>query len=103
MLYIKAVIKECLRWRPTVPLIPQHHLTQDLNFEGYRSPAGTDFVVNSLAVCNECDDADAFKPERWLDGRVENSNQDLWQFGGGRRICVGYKLRSRSFSWPIHV
>ena len=96
MPYVTALIKECLRWRPTVPLIPQHHLTQDLAFESYRFPAGTDFVINSPAVCTECADPNLFRPERWLEdpsgGGVENINHDLWQFGGGRRVCVGYKI-----------
>ncbi|MCJ1322249.1 hypothetical protein MMC15_007596 [Xylographa vitiligo] len=44
--YISAIVKEGLRWWPTVPVTPQHRLTQDLDFEGYRFLAGTDFVVN---------------------------------------------------------
>ena len=90
--YISAIVKEGLRWWPTVPVTPQHRLTQDLDFEGYRFPAGTDFVVNSLAVCAECDEPELLKPERWLDDQVENIIHSLWQFGGGRRICVGYKI-----------
>ena len=90
--YLSAMIKEGLRWRPTVPLIPQHHLTQDLEFETYRFPAGTDFVINSLAVCQEFEDAAEFRPERWLDGKEDSVTQGLWQFGGGRRVCVGYKI-----------
>ena len=90
--YISAMIKECLRWRPVLPLIPQHRLTQDLEFEGHFFPAGTDFVVNSLAVNDEFEDAATFKPERWLDGRVLSVTSGLWQFGGGRRICVGHAL-----------
>jgi cytochrome P450 len=90
--YISAMIKEGLRWRPTVPLIPQHRLTQDLDFECYHFPAGTDFVINSLAVCQEFEDAAQFKPERWLDGKEDSVTQDSWQFGGGRRVCVGYKV-----------
>jgi len=91
--YICGVIKEVLRWRPTVPIIPPHELTEDMDFEGYSFPRGTCFVINSIAVCAECDKSDEFKPERWLqDGQQENITHDLWQFGGGRRICVGYKL-----------
>ena len=84
--YVCEIIKEGLRWRPTVPLIPQHHLTQDLEFENYYFPAGTDFIINSLAVCQDFEDAAEFKPERWLDGQEHSLTQGLWQFGGGRRI-----------------
>lgn len=65
MPYISAILKEYLRWRPVVPLIPQHHSTQEIHFDGYVFPAGTDFVINSLAVCGEVDDPADFKPERW--------------------------------------
>ncbi|OCL06829.1 cytochrome protein [Glonium stellatum] len=89
-----AIIKELLRWRPLVPTIPPHDLTQDLDFEGYRFPAGISFVINSIAVCNAVPDPDAFRPERWIDGKGGEANitEGLWQFGGGRRVCVGYRV-----------
>lgn len=90
--YVLALVKEVLRWRPTVPLIPQHRLTEAFDFEGYHFPAGVDFVINSPSVCGEGADAKAFKPDRWLDGTEDNIVAGLWQFGGGRRVCVGYKL-----------
>jgi cytochrome P450 len=89
--YISAIIKESLRWRPVVPLIPPHHSSRPIEFEGYTFPAGTDFVINSLAVANECPLAKDFSPERWS-GSEFNITQDLWAFGGGRRVCVGYKI-----------
>ncbi|KAL8940472.1 MAG: hypothetical protein Q9216_002801 [Gyalolechia sp. 2 TL-2023] len=92
MPYICALIKEVLRWRPIVPLVPPHQSTQDFEFEGYRFPAGTEFLINSIPVCNAVDDPDAFIPERWLDGNEGAIGAGLWIFGGGRRICVGYKL-----------
>jgi len=98
--YTCAVVKEVLRWRPTVPLIPQRVLVEDLDFEGYRFPAGTEFLVNAIAVCREgYNKPDEFRPERWLEGEEAGSGveQDLWQFAfnGGRRMCVGYKLAQK--------
>ncbi|KAJ5158164.1 uncharacterized protein N7500_007815 [Penicillium coprophilum] len=95
MPYICAFIKEILRWRPMFPLLPDHVLTSDLEFEGYQFPAGVGFVINGIAVGNECEDPDTFKPERWLDGHEADVAHGLWQFGGGRRICVGYRLAQR--------
>ncbi|MCJ1251389.1 hypothetical protein MMC30_008622 [Trapelia coarctata] len=92
MSYVCALLKEVLRWRPTVPIVPQHQLIQDLEFEGYFFPAGTNFVINTVAVTKDYDDPEAFKPERWLDGNEGNITHGLWTFGGGRRICVGYRL-----------
>ncbi|KAI9927605.1 hypothetical protein MW887_003225 [Aspergillus wentii] len=76
--YICAMIKELLRWRPI-----------------FRFPTGTGFVINEIPVCNECEDPEEFKPERWLDGHEADAAHGLWQFGGGRRICVGYRLAQR--------
>ncbi|KAE8408570.1 cytochrome P450 [Aspergillus pseudonomiae] len=93
--YICAMIKELLRWRPIFPFTPDHTLTSDMEFEGYHFPAGVGFVINEIPVCNECDDPEEFQPERWLDGHETDAAHGLWQFGGGRRICVGYILAFR--------
>lgn len=92
MPYICALIKELLRWRPPVLMIPPHELTQDLHFEGYYIPKGTSFLINAVSVSMECDDYREFKPERWLDEHVRNITHGVWQFGGGRRICPGYRV-----------
>lgn len=89
--YISAIIKESLRWRPVVPLMPSHHSTKPIQFEGYFFPAGIDFVINSFAVASEADRPQDFCPERWS-GKELNITEDLWAFGGGRRVCVGYKI-----------
>ncbi|KAF1817362.1 cytochrome P450 [Eremomyces bilateralis CBS 781.70] len=93
--YICAMIKEVLRWRPIFPLTPDHTATADFDFEGYHFPAGVGFVINGIPVCNACEDPDEFRPERWLDGHEMDAAHGLWQFGGGRRICVGYRLAQR--------
>lgn len=87
-----ALLKEVLRWRPPIPLVPQHQLTQNLEFEGYYFPAGTEFVINSFPVAHDIDAPEAFHPERWMGVNEASIIQGLWVCGGGRRICVGYKL-----------
>ncbi|KAK2757315.1 hypothetical protein FQN54_004829 [Arachnomyces sp. PD_36] len=96
MPYICAMIKEVLRWRPLFPLSPEHMLTSDLEFEGYRFPAGVSFVLNEVPISNEVEDGEEFKPERWLDGHEADVAHGIWGFGGGRRLCVGYRLAQRS-------
>ncbi|CCF43134.1 cytochrome P450 [Colletotrichum higginsianum] len=94
--YICAMAKEILRWRPIFPITPDHTASQDIEFEGYYFPAGTGFTVNGPAVSRDCDEPEEFKPERWLDGHETDIAHGLWAFGGGRRICVGYRLAQRS-------
>lgn len=98
--YTCAVVKEVLRWRPTVPLVPQRVLVQDLGFENYRFPVGTEFLINSVPVCsNGYERSDEFCPERWFKSKDDGCGvtQDLWQFAfsAGMRSCVGYKLAQK--------
>lgn len=96
MPYIASMIKEVLRWRPTVPIIPPHQLTEDLQFDGHFIPAGTSFLINSIALSSEFDNAHEFQPERWIDGLEGHATSNFWGFGGGRRICVGWKVAEQA-------
>ncbi|KAK3385470.1 cytochrome P450 [Podospora didyma] len=94
--YICAMAKEVLRWRAIFPTTPDHTASQDIDFEGYHFPTGTGFVINTIAVGAECENPEDFCPDRWMDGHETDITHGLWQFGGGRRICVGYRLAQRS-------
>ncbi|TVY81707.1 Cytochrome P450 monooxygenase patH [Lachnellula suecica] len=98
MPYCAAMVKEVLRWRPTVPVVGQHHLTAPLEYDGYVFPPGTDFLINNIGLqYQEWDDRDSFRPERFIDGSNEtNPIHKFWGFGGGRRICVGYRVAQQS-------
>jgi cytochrome P450 len=97
--YCAAMVKEVLRWRPTVPIVPQHHLTSPLEYDGYIFPAGTDFVINNIALkFSDWQDQASFRPERYIDADHSEMNpiHKFWGFGGGRRICVGYRVAQQS-------
>ena len=96
MPYVGAMIKEVLRWRPTVPIVPPHQLTEDLEIEGFFIPAGTTFLINSIGLSTEFDNAHEFQPERWIDGSGAEKVPNFWGFGGGRRICVGWKVAQQA-------
>lgn len=96
MPYVAAMIKEVLRWRPTVPIIPPHQLTENLEFDGHFIPIGTSFLVNSIGLSSEFDNAQEFQPERWIDGSKARTTANFWGFGGGRRICVGWKVAEQA-------
>jgi cytochrome P450 len=99
MPYVNALIKELLRWRPLFIWTPEHSLTEDLEFEGYYFPRGTSFVLNHYALSTDpaaFEEPETLKPDRWLDGHERDILKGLWIFGGGRRVCVGYRLAQRS-------
>ena len=108
--YLEGVVRETLRYHPAVSMImerivPASGLTLP---DGSVVPAGQMVGMNPYIVGRNKgifgDDADEFKPERWLQ-RVKEGESDeayqarmtLWNtahltFGGGSRICLGRNL-----------
>ncbi|KAI9450250.1 cytochrome P450 [Russula earlei] len=98
--YLGAVIREILRWRPALPLGVAHAASEDDWYEGMFIPKGSICIPNAWH-CNHDravfgEDADEFRPERYLDeqGELLSSPVETIQaghvaFGFGRRICVG--------------
>jgi cytochrome P450 len=105
--YVRAIVREVLRWRPPFPLGVPHEATEDGWYEGMFIPKGTTCIAN-LWHCNHDrtvfgDDADEFKPERHfgddgelLPGPKETNQEGHVSFGFGRRICVGKHLANDS-------
>jgi cytochrome P450 len=101
--YVRAIIEEVLRWRPSLPLGLPHAATEDDWYEGMFIPKGTICIPNAWH-CNHDrtvfgEDADEFRPERHLDergallsGSLETVQAGHVTFGFGRRICVGSHL-----------
>jgi cytochrome P450 len=95
--YLDAVIKETMRFFP-VNASGLDRVVPDggCSLAGVFLPAGTivgcfiDSVQRNIGVYGE--DADQFRPERWLgadEGRLKKMNRAFLGFGAGKRICVG--------------
>ncbi len=104
--YVCAVIKEILRWRPTLPFGATHTATDEDWYEGMYIPKGSVCIAN-LWHCNHDraifgEDADEFQPERHLKNEellpesVGTTRAGHVSFGFGRRICVGKDLAVES-------
>jgi cytochrome P450 len=105
--YVRAIIKEVLRWRPSLPSGFPHAVSEDDWYEGMFIPKGT-ICIPSIWHCNHDravfgKDADEFRPERHLDehgeslpGPIETNRAGHVGFGFGRRICVGKELANDS-------
>jgi cytochrome P450 len=87
--YLDATIRETLRVRPVINDVARK-LTAPATVGGYELEAGS-FVLPAIAALHYREDIfpapQEFRPERFLDGRVDNY---AWiPFGGGIRRCVG--------------
>ncbi|KAG5731004.1 O-methylsterigmatocystin oxidoreductase [Termitomyces sp. T112] len=92
--YIRAVIKETLRWRPPLPVSIVRSSSQDNVYRGYLIPRNTMVIPNLWAISRVHDSEyppETFAPERFL---TESPAIDpsTYVFGFGRRICPGRAL-----------
>ncbi|KAG8680893.1 hypothetical protein FRC09_017895 [Ceratobasidium sp. 395] len=102
--FVRAVIKEVIRWRPPLPMAVPHRLEQDDHYEGHFLPKGS---TARLVLCNpyavqsnpeRFSDPDKFNPDRFLDytmsmaesiAQGDPHKRDHFGFGAGRRVCPG--------------
>ncbi|ESK84495.1 cytochrome p450 [Moniliophthora roreri MCA 2997] len=118
--YMRAVVKEALRWRPPSPMGVFHASLEDDIYEGYYIPKGSLIIPNILAMNHDVQiygpDPNEFKPERFLneDGTHKPSPPDTkdeghYTFGFGRRICPGRHVATDSLHifavvlWAAHL
>ena len=62
-------------------------------------PKGTNFVINHASIFSDAGEysrPQEFQPERWLNGHETDIVGGSWQFGYGRRVCVGHRLAQKS-------
>jgi cytochrome P450 len=90
--YAEAVFKESMRLYPPVDGTVRRAVETCL-LGGYHVPAGTNVLLSQWNVHRDprwYGDADAFRPERWLDGSTERlPKYAYFPFGGGPRLCIG--------------
>ncbi|KAL1839543.1 hypothetical protein VTJ49DRAFT_1406 [Mycothermus thermophilus] len=99
--YIAALIRESLRWlQPAMDMSPKKAPPEGDEWNGYRLPGGTEVGWNAICVMRDPelwgDDAEQFRPERWLEAASDPSKLcDMeyvveLNFGGGSRFqCLG--------------
>ncbi|MEE1740555.1 cytochrome P450 [Streptomyces sp. BE147] len=90
--YLEAVVKESLRRRPAI-FESIWTLTEDIELAGFRLPEGATLMPLIGIVHMDTahyPDAEAFRPERFLDKRIPP--HAFIPFGGGARRCIGAYL-----------
>jgi cytochrome P450 len=114
--YLRAMVREVLRWRPPGPLGVPHKSSADDWYEGYFIPKGSVVITNVWAMNRDpavFPDFDEFRPERFLDESAipkDTHGQGHVTFGAGRRICVGMNVANNalfidmaSLLWAINI
>jgi hypothetical protein len=95
--YIRAMVKELLRWKPVAPIISPHRSTEDDWYEGMFIPKGTICPANVWHMNRDPEifgeNTEDFDPGRYLDARaavaLDLKKEGHFTYGFGNRICVG--------------
>ncbi|KAJ5596087.1 hypothetical protein N7450_002545 [Penicillium hetheringtonii] len=98
--YIKAFVKEVLRWRSVAVIGGQPHAPiKDDHYKGWLIPRDTWVQGNVWAIHHherEFPDPDRFHPERYIEdspyARPFPGEKGYMTFGWGRRVCSGQGL-----------
>ncbi|XDG03463.1 hypothetical protein ABKA04_003078 [Annulohypoxylon sp. FPYF3050] len=94
--YLGAVINESLRIHGNLGLVNERVTpAEGAIIDGFKIPGGTIVGINPWVIHRNTEiygeDADVFRPERWLDApeaEIENMKRNLFSFGAGPRITV---------------
>ncbi|KAI5359387.1 putative Flavoprotein-like superfamily [Septoria linicola] len=92
--YIDACIKETLRLSSPIPGTGLTSRTDQILGGKYFLPAYTPVIINNTALHHDPlvwgNDAELYRPERWLDGGYSKLPPNSWKpFGTGVRACIG--------------
>nr|GAT43641.1 cytochrome P450 [Mycena chlorophos] len=119
MPYLQAVVKESLRVKPPVVMVPYKSTKAFPISDDYTVPAGSMLIpsfYNSLHDPNVYPEPDEFKPERWLDptGLANSSPKNYMVWGSGPHRCIGVEyammnialvlaIAANSFDWNHQI
>ncbi|KAF6761857.1 cytochrome P450 [Ephemerocybe angulata] len=98
--YLRAVLKEVVRWRPVSAIGLPHLSTEDDVYNGYYIPKNTLIIPNQRGMLFDpkiYPDPETFSPERFLSPDGLSHNQEVRDpqtiaFGFGRRMCPGFHI-----------
>lgn len=97
--YFTACVQETLRLSPSVSMIlPRYTPKGGMFIGGMWVPEGTELAANPYVIHRSRqifgDDADRFRPNRWLENPdvVKRMNKYFFAFGYGSRRCLGKNI-----------
>nr|ALG05133.1 cytochrome P450 [Sinopodophyllum hexandrum] len=104
--YLHSCVKEALRIHPPAPFLLPRRAIETCKVMNYTIPKDSQVFVNVWAIGRDpkiWDDPLAFKPERFLDSKVElHSNDFGWiPFGSGRRMCPGIPMATKQLGFVL--
>lgn len=92
MVYTRAVVKECLRYRPPVLMVPYLVKKPFPITDSYTVPKGAMVIPTTYPALHDPEaypNPDSYEPERWITGDAEKHPKNWLVFGTGPHYCLG--------------
>ncbi|OCK82361.1 cytochrome P450 61 [Lepidopterella palustris CBS 459.81] len=92
MTYTRAVVKETLRYRPPVIMVPYIAKKDFPITENYTVPKGSMVVPTTYLALHDPEaypNPDSYEPDRWISGDAEKQVKNWLVFGTGPHYCLG--------------
>ncbi|KAH8892121.1 phenylacetate 2-hydroxylase [Thozetella sp. PMI_491] len=94
-----ALYKEMLRHFAAIPLLPPRSTIKEFEWNGILIPKGITIYMNAQAINHDKsyygEDADTFRPDRWLDEKHPIGSPYHFSFGAGSRACPAIAISNR--------
>lgn len=90
--YTRAVVKETLRYRPPVIMVPYMAKKSFPVTDTYTVPKGSMVVPTVYPALHDPEaypEPETFDPERWISGNAEKAAKNWLVFGTGPHYCLG--------------
>jgi len=90
--YTKAVVKETLRYRPPVIMVPYVAKKAFAVTPTYTVPKGAMVIPTTYPALHDPEaypNPDSFEPDRWITGDAEKQTKNWLVFGTGPHYCLG--------------
>ncbi|KAH8661686.1 cytochrome P450 [Tricladium varicosporioides] len=108
--YYIAIVHETMRLCPSAPnIFPRVVSEPGLDLYGKVAPPGTEITCNPWMLHRDKgfygDDADVFRPERWMESpeRTRELQKYNFAFGYGARVCLGKDIALvELYKGPLH-
>ncbi|KAF1809440.1 cytochrome P450 61 [Eremomyces bilateralis CBS 781.70] len=92
MTYTRAIVKETLRYRPPVIMVP-YMVKKDFKLsEDYTVPKGSMVIPTTYMALHDPEaypNPESFDPDRWITGDAEKQTKNWLVFGTGPHYCLG--------------
>lgn len=92
MTYTRAVVKEILRYRPPVIMVPYKAKKAFPVTDTYTAPKGSMVIPTTWPALHDPEaypEPETFDPDRWITGDAEKAVKNWLVFGTGPHYCLG--------------